>query len=137
MTCCSDMPMQIKDSLNFYWNNLFLPEYMNSSFLYDCLVSAYFILISYTPTTMCVALMDSNKMYRNVQEHYGAVARSDNPNYGGAIAKAFGYSNEELASIPKNSNFGLSCSNPLAMASLRKVNSTCKREFRITKSFAG
>ena len=36
-----------------------------------------------------------------------------------AIAQAFGYSPEELASIPADANMGLSCGNPTATASLR------------------
>jgi arsenite methyltransferase len=36
-----------------------------------------------------------------------------------AVAEAFGYSPEELASIPAEANMGLSCGNPTAMASLR------------------
>jgi arsenite methyltransferase len=36
-----------------------------------------------------------------------------------AVAEAFGYSVEELASIPAEANMGLSCGNPTAFASLR------------------
>ncbi len=36
-----------------------------------------------------------------------------------AVAEAFGYSAEELTSIPAEANMGLSCGNPTAMASLR------------------
>jgi SAM-dependent methyltransferase len=36
-----------------------------------------------------------------------------------AVAEAFGYSPEELASIPAEANMGLSCGNPTAFASLR------------------
>ena len=36
-----------------------------------------------------------------------------------AVAEAFGYSPEELASIPAESNMGLSCGNPTATANLR------------------
>ena len=36
------------------------------------------------------------------------------------VAEAFGYSSEELASIPAEANLGLSCGNPTAMASLRE-----------------
>jgi arsenite methyltransferase len=66
--------------------------------------------------------MDSKNIYQNVQDHYGSIARADNPIYSNSIAKAFGYSEEELSSIPKNSNFGLSCGNPLAIASLREAS---------------
>jgi arsenite methyltransferase len=37
-----------------------------------------------------------------------------------AVAEAFGYSAEELASVPADSNLGLSCGNPLALASLKE-----------------
>jgi arsenite methyltransferase len=36
-----------------------------------------------------------------------------------AVAEAFGYSPEELTSIPANANMGLSCGNPTAIASIR------------------
>src|SRR3954453_12744674 len=36
-----------------------------------------------------------------------------------AVAEAFGYSADELASIPAEANLGLSCGNPTAFASLR------------------
>src|SRR6187200_3229 len=36
-----------------------------------------------------------------------------------AVAEAFGYSAEELASIPAEANMGLSCGNPTAFATLR------------------
>src|SRR4051794_34750306 len=57
-----------------------------------------------------------------VQDKYGAVAQSGLSNgHAGvrAVAEAFGYSGEELASIPAEANMGLSCGNPTAMASLR------------------
>src|SRR5260370_12957036 len=36
-----------------------------------------------------------------------------------AVAEAFGYTPEELASIPAEANMGLSCGNPTATANLR------------------
>lgn len=36
-----------------------------------------------------------------------------------AVAEAFGYTPEELASIPAEANMGLSCGNPIAIANLR------------------
>jgi arsenite methyltransferase len=64
----------------------------------------------------------SNTVTEVVKSKYGAVAESDlsNENAGvRAVAEAFGYSGEELASIPAEANMGLSCGNPTAMASLR------------------
>jgi len=57
-----------------------------------------------------------------VREKYGAVASSSLSNdHAGVrdVAQAFGYSAEELASIPAGSNMGLSCGNPTATANLR------------------
>jgi arsenite methyltransferase len=57
-----------------------------------------------------------------VKEKYGAVAASSLSNkHSGvqAVAEAFGYSPEELASIPAEANMGLSCGNPTATAHLR------------------
>ena len=57
-----------------------------------------------------------------VQSKYGAVATSGlSTNQDGvkAVAEAFGYSGDELHSIPAEANMGLSCGNPTAFASLR------------------
>ena len=57
-----------------------------------------------------------------VQAKYGAVATSGlSTDHSGvrAVAEAFGYSPEELASIPAQANMGLSCGNPTATAILR------------------
>ena len=57
-----------------------------------------------------------------VREKYAAVAVSDlTSEHSGvhAVAEAFGYSADELASIPAEANMGLSCGNPTATAHLR------------------
>src|SRR5580692_2912577 len=58
----------------------------------------------------------------SVRSKYGAVAESTlSSNDAGvkAVAEAFGYSAEELKSIPAEANMGLSCGNPTATAHLR------------------
>jgi arsenite methyltransferase len=58
----------------------------------------------------------------SVKARYGAVAESTlSSNHEGvrAVAEAFGYSAEELTSIPAAANMGLSCGNPTATAHLR------------------
>lgn len=58
----------------------------------------------------------------SVRSKYGAVAESTlSSNDAGvrAVAEAFGYSAEELTSIPAKANMGLSCGNPTATANLR------------------
>jgi len=57
-----------------------------------------------------------------VRDKYGAIGASSLSNsHAGvqAVAEAFGYSPEELASIPAEANMGLSCGNPTATAHLR------------------
>ena len=57
-----------------------------------------------------------------VREKYGAVAESSlSTEHAGvrSVAQAFGYTEEELASIPAGANMGLSCGNPTATANLR------------------
>jgi ubiquinone/menaquinone biosynthesis C-methylase UbiE len=64
----------------------------------------------------------SQAIERAVQSKYGAVAQSHlSSNHAGvrAVAEAFGYTPEELASIPAEANMGLSCGNPTATAKLR------------------
>src|SRR5947208_11660533 len=57
-----------------------------------------------------------------VRSKYGAVATSGlSTEHAGvrAVAEAFGYSSDELSSIPAEANMGLSCGNPTATANLR------------------
>jgi arsenite methyltransferase len=64
----------------------------------------------------------SSDIEQAVQAKYGAVATSGlSTDHAGvrAVAEAFGYSPEELASIPAEANMGLSCGNPTATAHLR------------------
>jgi SAM-dependent methyltransferase len=57
-----------------------------------------------------------------VREKYGNTAKGGlSSDHDGvrAVAEAFGYSTEELSSIPAEANMGLSCGNPTATANLR------------------
>jgi SAM-dependent methyltransferase len=57
-----------------------------------------------------------------VRDKNGAIAASSlSSEHAGVhrVAEAFGYSAEELASLPAGANLGLSCGNPTATASLR------------------
>jgi arsenite methyltransferase len=70
--------------------------------------------------------MDAEKVYTVVTERYTSSALSSAATgtsnaYGKSVGQAFGYSEDELNSIPSQSNMGLSCGNPLAIASLREV----------------
>jgi SAM-dependent methyltransferase len=65
---------------------------------------------------------DMAEILESVRSKYGAVAESKlSNNHAGvkAVAEAFGYSAEELTSIPAEANMGLSCGNPTATAHLR------------------
>ena len=65
----------------------------------------------------------SENIERAVRSRYGSVALSDlSSEHDGvrAVAEAFGYTPEELASIPAEANMGLSCGNPIATAHLRE-----------------
>ena len=64
----------------------------------------------------------SEQLLDLVKSKYGAVAKSTlSSDHAGpkAVAEAFGYSPEELTSIPAEANMGLSCGNPTATANLR------------------
>lgn len=59
---------------------------------------------------------------RTVQDRYAGVARSElsgDTEAIRAVAAAFGYAPEDLASLPPQANMGLSCGNPVAIAALR------------------
>ncbi len=62
-------------------------------------------------------------LLNSVKSKYGSVAQSSlSTDHEGvrAVAEAFGYSTEELASIPAAANMGLSCGNPTGTARLRR-----------------
>lgn len=64
----------------------------------------------------------SEQLLESVRARYGAVAESSlSSEHDGvrAVAEAFGYTAEELTSIPAEANMGLSCGNPTATANLR------------------
>jgi len=64
----------------------------------------------------------AEQILESVKSKYGAVAQSTlSTEHEGvkAVAEAFGYSAEELTSIPAAANMGLSCGNPTATAHLR------------------
>jgi hypothetical protein len=64
----------------------------------------------------------AEQILESVKSKYGAVAQSTlSTNDAGvkAVAEAFGYSPEELTSIPAEANMGLSCGNPTATAYIR------------------
>src|SRR5215207_5841461 len=59
----------------------------------------------------------------SVREQYGNTATaglSSNDAGGRAVAEAFGYSADELSSIPAEANMGLSCGNPTATANIHE-----------------
>src|SRR3954470_12644620 len=65
----------------------------------------------------------SEKIVDTVRERYAEVARSgfsSEQNRVRSVAEAFGYTAEELASIPAEANMALSCGNPSATANLRE-----------------
>src|SRR6266498_5471689 len=65
----------------------------------------------------------STNIEHAVRSKYSTVATSNlSSQHEGvrAVAEAFGYSPEELASIPAEANMGLSCGNPTATANLRE-----------------
>ena len=66
--------------------------------------------------------MSHKSILETVHERYSAVARSGLTNDSAAVrsvAEAFGYTAEDLASLPPQANMGLSCGNPVAVAALR------------------
>ena len=82
----------------------------------------------FTQTNRFSTIIDKKEMTMNqrtviddVREQYADVAKSSLSNDSKAVrsvAAAFGYSQDELASLPEQANMGLSCGNPLALASV-------------------
>lgn len=65
---------------------------------------------------------DLDTTYSTIHARYTATALSKSPstNNASAVARTFGYTQAELSSIPTDSNIGLSCGNPLALANLKE-----------------
>ena len=64
----------------------------------------------------------SEQLLDSVKARYGAIAGSNHSSENAgvrAVAQAFGYTAEELTSIPAEANMGLSCGNPTATAHLK------------------
>lgn len=69
--------------------------------------------------------MDSAEIYRAVNERYSAISKgTGHEQYASTIAASFGYTDEDLAGIPKDANLGLSCGNPLVIAGLKEASTT-------------
>lgn len=76
--------------------------------------------------------MKEEKIKKIVKERYGKIAKQNNtcclpansccgsPNSTSDISKNIGYTDKELDTIPEDSNLGLGCGNPVALASLKE-----------------
>lgn len=67
----------------------------------------------------------SSTITQSINATYGLAAKNASTNLHNAegseaIAAAFGYKPEDLASIPNGANMGLSCGNPLALANVKE-----------------
>ncbi|PYH40449.1 arsenic resistance protein ArsH [Aspergillus saccharolyticus JOP 1030-1] len=66
----------------------------------------------------------SNDTYNLVQSRYGDIAKqtytTQQHEKEEQIARAFGYSAEDLSSLPEKTNLGLSCGNPVGFANVKK-----------------
>jgi arsenite methyltransferase len=69
--------------------------------------------------------MATESVYNLVRDSYGKIAEQASLQGDSVekdkIAQAFGYSVEDLQSLPIGTNLGVSCGNPLATARLRNV----------------
>ncbi|KAJ7681324.1 S-adenosyl-L-methionine-dependent methyltransferase, partial [Mycena rosella] len=59
-------------------------------------------------------------LVERVNEAYSSIAKAGAaPTYASEVAQSFGYTREQLESIPKNSHMGLGCGNPTVTATLK------------------
>lgn len=67
----------------------------------------------------------SSDTYNLVQYRYGDIAKrtitTQHHEKEEQIARAFGYSAEDLVSLPEKTNLGLSCGNPVGFANIKEV----------------
>ncbi|KAL4805150.1 S-adenosyl-L-methionine-dependent methyltransferase [Aspergillus unguis] len=65
----------------------------------------------------------TQEIYNEVQARYGSLAKQSNDaqqSSNANIARAFGYSAEDLVSLPETANLGVSCGNPVAVAGIKE-----------------
>lgn len=66
----------------------------------------------------------SEDTYNLVQSRYGDIAKQSNDTQHKKeedIARAFGYTADDLSSLPEKTNLGLSCGNPVGFANVKEV----------------
>lgn len=69
--------------------------------------------------------LDAEEIRKEVASHYGAIAREKSEGCCAAktpemMARAAGYSDEDLAEAPEDANMGLGCGNPISYANLQE-----------------
>src|SRR3569833_3343859 len=69
--------------------------------------------------------MDAERIYESVLDRYTAAAHGGNASHSHTVAKAFGYTEAELARIPKDANLGLCCGFSVVLACLFVVFLSC------------
>ena len=65
--------------------------------------------------------MEPDQIREQVNQRYGSVVQSKTGLHEQTVAKAFGYTEEELRALPDGANLGLSCGNPFPLANLKEV----------------
>lgn len=67
----------------------------------------------------------SGDTYNLVQARYGSIAKYSDTTLQREveenIARAFGYTAEDLSALPEKANLGLSCGNPVGFANVKEV----------------
>lgn len=69
----------------------------------------------------------TDNTYNLVQSHYGEIAKHNNESSKQqqtkeeSVAMAFGYTADDLESLPDKTNLGLSCGNPVGLANVTEV----------------
>lgn len=59
------------------------------------------------------------ELHEAVRERYASVARGDAPASAEGVARAAGYTEEQIAEVPEGANLGLGCGNPVALAAMQ------------------
>ena len=68
-----------------------------------------------------ISAMNPKHIYSEVSKYYSEALGKAEISQSDRVAKAFGYTAEELSRIPADANLGLSCGNPLAIDGIREV----------------
>jgi arsenite methyltransferase len=94
------------------------PKFSSSSEIIGVVNAAYSARAREGVSATCASANFESTLHSTLFIHESIYSYTDASN----VAKAFGYTEEQLKSVPEAAHMGLSCGNPMAAASIKEVS---------------